>query len=519
MRDRLDIMGLILPGCSRAGAEKRPERAIRRLRASCLAAAFLAACVSPAAALTKNTRASEELKAGTKNSAVSLPEPAAPSSGSAGASAAPDKARADWADAVRRYSDNVFRPEPQSRLDAGGSPAVMLQGFHWYADNYWHHPPDGWWGELARSAREVGQSGFDLIWFPPVSSGSYYPREWYDLDSQWGKKEALVRAVAAMHAAGVKVVADIVLNHRGGSANWLDFKNPDWPSTVIVKDDEVWAQPPYADMPRSQNYDEGQGEHGCRDLDHRDALVRQDAKIFMRWLRNVIGFDGWRYDMVKGFAPSRVRDYNDASAPLFSVGEYYDGNRQLITDWIDGTDSSSGKLNASSAFDFTTRFSLIAAIEGDRYDLLNDNGRPSGLIGWWPSKAVTFVENHDTSPRDPDFIRNAPKEYRDQRMMGYAYILTHPGIPCVFWPHLFDWGPGRKAQIQTLLAARRNAGITSTSPVRIISAANGLYAAIVTGNAQRIALKMGSSWDWQPGAGWTLAASGEKYAVWTQSLK
>lgn len=24
-------------------------------------------------------------------------------------------------------------------------------------------------------------------------------------------------------------------------------------------------------------------------------------------------------------------------------------------------------------------------------------------------------------------------------MEGYAYILTHPGIPTVFWDHVYDW--------------------------------------------------------------------------------
>jgi hypothetical protein len=24
-------------------------------------------------------------------------------------------------------------------------------------------------------------------------------------------------------------------------------------------------------------------------------------------------------------------------------------------------------------------------------------------------------------------------------MLGYAYILTHPGVPCILWEHYFDW--------------------------------------------------------------------------------
>ena len=310
----------------------------------------MAVYVFPVSALTKISPASEELKAETKSIPVTFPEPAAKEPENARAAVLQGKTRAEWFKAVQLYHDNVFRPKPQRRVDVAGSPVVMLQGFHWYADSYWTNSSKGWWGVLAQNAREVGQSGFDLIWFPPASNGSYYPNEWYNLDSQWGTKDMLIQAVSAMHGAGVKVVADIVLNHRNGTTNWLDFKNPDWASSVIVQDDEVWYQPAYSGMPRSPNYDEGQGEVGCRDLDHRDAQVRQDAKIFLRWMKNTIGFDGWRYDMVKGFAAHHIKDYNDASSPVFSVGEYYDGNRQLIADWIDGTDNSSGKVNASSAF-------------------------------------------------------------------------------------------------------------------------------------------------------------------------
>lgn len=399
-------------------------------------------------------------------------------------------------------------PVPSQKLSTPDT-LVMLQGFHWYADDYWYKPPRGWWGVLSQKALDVAAAGFGLVWFPPVSVGSYYPREWYNLDSQWGSKTALVEAVNAMHAAGVKVLADIVLNHRNGSTNWLDFRNPDWPSDVVVNDDEVWAQPPYAALPRSRYGDEGQGDFGARDLDHRNPLVQEDAKKFLRWLRNDMGFDGWRYDMVKGYPARYVGMYNAASSPLFSVGEYYDTDRQRLADWVDGTAA------ASSAFDFTTRYTLAAAVESDQYGPLFDNGRPSGLIGWWPAKSVTFIENHDTSPRDPGFIGSAPAEYRTQRLMAYAYLLTHPGVPCVFWPHYFDWGSEYRASIDRLMAIRRTAGITAVSPVRILAAANGLYASVTDGTSGKVALKLGRNWGWTPpGEGWTLAASGERYAVW-----
>jgi len=98
-------------------------------------------------------------------------------------------------------------------------------------------------------------------------------------------------------------------------------------------------------------------------------------------------------------------------------------------------------------------------------------------------------------------------------MQGYAYILTHPGIPCVYWVHYFDWG--HKAALNTMISIRKSKGITSTSAVSIQVADSSRYAAIITGNTGKVAMKIGYG-AWSPGAGWTLATSGNNYAIWTQ---
>jgi hypothetical protein len=28
--------------------------------------------------------------------------------------------------------------------------------------------------------------------------------------------------------------------------------------------------------------------------------------------------------------------------------------------------------------------------------MIDPQGKPTGVMGWWPSRAVTFLENHDT---------------------------------------------------------------------------------------------------------------------------
>ncbi|ONM38743.1 Alpha-amylase 3 chloroplastic [Zea mays] len=121
--------------------------------------------------------------------------------------------------------------------------------------------------------------------------------------------------------------------------------------------------------------------------------------------RKEVGYDGWRLDFVRGFWGGYVKDYLEASEPYFAVGEYWDSlsytygemdynqdaHRQRIVDWINATNGTAG------AFDVTTKGILHEALERSEYWRLSDEkGKPPGVLGWWPSRAVTFIENHDT---------------------------------------------------------------------------------------------------------------------------
>jgi alpha-amylase len=39
---------------------------------------------------------------------------------------------------------------------------------------------------------------------------------------------------------------------------------------------------------------------------------------------------------------------------------------------------------------------LHSALHGEFWRLIDPQGKPPGVMGWWPSRAVTFLENHDT---------------------------------------------------------------------------------------------------------------------------
>jgi alpha-amylase len=95
--------------------------------------------------------------------------------------------------------------------------------------------------------------------------------------------------------------------------------------------------------------------------------------------------------------------------------------------------------------------------------------------------------------------------------MGYAYILTHPGTPCVMWDHYFDWGEDLSNKIKTLMEARQSCGVHSRSKLKIVAATDGLYAATID---DKMAVKLGHD-HWSPaGDDWTHVCGDHDWSVW-----
>jgi alpha-amylase len=220
--------------------------------------------------------------------------------------------------------------------------------------------------------------------------------------------------------------------------------------------------------------------------------------------------------LVKGYLGKVIQDYNDATNPSFTVGEFWDYTPQKVVNWIDSTHSNSQKR--TTAFDFPLRNVLHAAVTDGNYHWLKYADKSPGLIGLWPDKAVTFLENHDTEEaRGGQYAPPFPDD--DRMLQGYAFILTHPGTPCVFWKDIFDNTSDREQKIKKMIAIRKKYGIHSESKVFIARADQGLvYAAYIQGDRGEIAMKIGPG-SWQPsGAKWNPASdlldSGSDYAIW-----
>lgn len=404
----------------------------------------------------------------------------------------------------------VWKPKGKPCSGTGSGYEVVLQGFNWES-----HRSGRWYHKLSEKAAEIASWGFTIVWLPPptdsVSPEGYMPRDLYNLNSRYGSMDELKDTVRMFHEVGVKVLGDAVLNHRcaqyqnhngvwnifGGRMNWDD--------RAIVSDDPHFQG--------RGNRSSGDFFHAAPNIDHSQEFVRRDLNDWLQWLRSEIGYDGWRLDFVRGFWGGYVKDYIQGSEPYFAVGEYWDSlsytygqmdhdqdaHRQRIIDWINATDGNAG------AFDVTTKGILHTVLEKCEYWRLSDNkGKPPGVVGWWPSRAVTFIENHDTGSTQGHWRFPAGKE-----MQGYAYILTHPGTPAVFYDHLFS---NNCKGISSLIAVRKRAGIHCRSVIQIVKAERDVYAAKID---ERVLVKIGPGHYQPPNSSkWIIATEGPDYKVW-----
>ena len=201
--------------------------------------------------------------------------------------------------------------------------------------------------------------------------------------------------------------------------------------------------------------------------------MRRDIIRYLLLLKG-LGYRGWRYDMVHGYHARHVALYNRLSRPTFSVGEYDWSKQPEWRGWSWATATTADDLKtASSVFDFTTQFTLKA--NKGNYVAWYGFGNGLRLMGDttdgipWKNRAVTFVENHDTGYRTNEDGTPQQNHQFDsfantwEVEQAYAYILTHPGLPCVYWKHYFDWGEVLRQRIRALVNASKVAGITSGS--------------------------------------------------------
>ena len=405
-----------------------------------------------------------------------------------------------------------------ANMFAQGWPAnysgVMLQGFSWDSYDY------SQWSILEKQADDM--KGFiDLVWLP--QSGKciettqvmgYKPYYYFNQNSSFGTEAELRSLIAKFKVNGIGAIADVVVNHRN-TDGWFTFPAETYNGvtykmlpTDICKNDDGGATATQAKkdgVSLSNNYDDGTDFGGCRDIDHKSENVQKIIKAYLKFLKEDIGYTGFRYDMVKGFSGTHVADYNDATGIGFSVGEYWDGNQSIIN-WINKTNKK------SAAFDFQFRYNVRDAVgvkdnkvvsAQNWSKLKSDNNLMHDPT--YRQYAITFVENHDMQYRSADEQLDPLK--RDT-LAANAYMLAMPGTPCVFQPHWRAY----KQEIKSMIEARKLAGITNMSNYTNKMAQTNCFANETTGDKAKLIVVVGNNTKaYTPSADYTQILEGYHY--------
>lgn len=314
------------------------------------------------------------------------------------------------------------------------SGGVMMQAFYWDVE-----PRGEWWNTISSKIEAWKKIGVDRIWLPPATKGAsggfsmgYDPMDYFDFgdfnqmgttETRFGSRTELENLISKAHSLGVEVIADIVLNHNsGGDLEFNPFRN---------KNTYTSFKPRSGRFPRTFKEFHPNDIHTndaealffeeqdiCHDQPHvREWLWTSDSSM-AKYYKNTLRFDGWRFDYVKGFAPEVIKSWLSAVGG-FAVLEAWDGNTAYLKNWVDQT--------GARAFDFANFYNLEQAFDGNNLRILAEK---NALYKAVPDHSVTFVANHDTEKDSQEGNRIGSAK---NKLLAYAYILTHPGYPCIFY--------------------------------------------------------------------------------------
>lgn len=432
---------------------------------------------------------------------------------------------------------------------------VLLQAF--YYDSYevdsthmgTEQFGDTKWKTLQKQVGEIG-AYFDLVWLPPSALASgvgYHPRQYCNQNSAWGTRADLDKLIASLHNSNTKVVADIVINHSEAMGGWCDMAEEDFgvfgkfqpDETFITSNDEVnWPENNVDTLAgdcfeysKNSRADDGQNWDAARDWAHDNPAVQEMFKAYLKWMKAEMKYDGWRYDKGDGYNNWHMDNYNHASEPYIAFEEYYDGNVETLK-----TSVRNANMHMM-ALDFALKFNGINPIQGWDYV-----GR-RGLIGedetgsdYWKRHSVTWVDNHDMFMREDNELEfcgrgNSMKPEIKARLLGAnAFILSMPGVPCIFYPHWYVY----KEELKEMINARHLAGVHSESEVSyeyydMVGDRHAGYQATVRGKNGWLILCLGTKAKGEGFAGYKLMSShygtfndngkaiNESYEIWVNA--
>ncbi|HET9620936.1 MAG TPA: maltodextrin glucosidase [Kofleriaceae bacterium] len=290
--------------------------------------------------------------------------------------------------------------------------------------------------------------GVTLLYLNPIfTSGSnhkYDTEDYANVDPHLGGNAALARLAAAVHARGMRLVLDAVVNHTGSNHPWFNRFGRHATLGAYQSPDSPWRH--WYLFKGPHDYVSWKGHDTLPVLDFsnpevcHEVYAGEDA-IVRRWMRPPYAIDGWRFDVIHMLGegegahnnPHHVRAMRRAmreeNAEAYLLGEHF----AEATRWLQG-DQEDGAMNYHG-------FAIPVRAWLSGRDIADHPARLSTAdFARWLADAMAripydnqlaqlnLLDSHDTSR-----FLTAVGGDAGRLALAATLMFTFPGVPCVYY--------------------------------------------------------------------------------------
>jgi len=367
----------------------------------------------------------------------------------------------------------------------------------------------GTWAGIIKKLDYIQGMGFDAVWISPVTKNiegktaygeayhGYWQQDLYAVNGHYGTSDDLKKLSSALHARGMYLMVDIVVNHNGwnGPPDSVDYTkfNP-----FNRKED---YNTPYCEIDYNRLGDTAQLTQcwvggnlvPLPDLKTSSPRVREGYNTWIKSLTSNYSIDGLRLDTVLQVEKSFWKGFRDAVSDMYMIGEIFQEGADFVCDY---------QNYLTGLFNYPVYFPLINAFKSTSGDMakLSESIDKNTVSCKDISLLGSFSENHDNA--------RFPSQQGDiaQAANVITFTMIADGIPILYQgqeqhydarggandPYnreaLWFSGYNTDAQLYKLVAslnkARKNA--IRNDPSFLTTAANPIYTDTTT-----IAVKKG----------------------------
>jgi trehalose synthase len=384
---------------------------------------------------------------------------------------------------------------------------------------------------LAQRLDYLAELGVTCLWLMPFyptpdRDDGYDITDFYGVDARLGSHGDLVEVIRTARDRGIRVIADLVVNHTSDKHPW--FKSARNSRNSPYRDYYVWrdeappqkSTPVFPDQETSDwQYDEKAGQYYLHrfykyqpDLNVADRRVRDEvAKVMGFWLE--LGLSGFRVDAVPFFLETTGVDGGDKALPdphdyLRTLREFLGrrtGDGILLGEVNLPYDQQLEFFGGQDADELTMQFDFIT-MQKLYLSLAREDAAPvaEALLSRPPmspaSQWATFLRNHDELTLDklsdserqevfdafgpdpemqiygrgltrrvPPMLDGDPRRVR----LVYSLLFSLPGTPVLFYGEEIGMGENMAAEGRSRVRTpmqwsdAKNAGFSSAAPSRL----------------------------------------------------